>query len=102
MVSAKECVGYNMSNEDMFKEAFPLEYQVGGDHYKKLVIQPFTFSRINNFNTTQSNIIKYASRLYSKGDPIEQLNKIIQYCELEKDHLRTYGKKHNKTKIKIK
>jgi len=92
-----------MSDKDMFKEAFPLEYQVGGDHYKGLVIQPFTYCRINNFNTTQSNVIKYASRLYGKDDPIEQLDKIIQYCQLEKDFLKTHGykiinKKNNKDK----
>jgi len=86
-----------MSDKDMFKEVFPLDYQVGGDHYTKLKIQPFTFCRKNNFNVTQSNIIKYAARLYGKGDPIQQLDKIIQYCELEKEHLR--NDKNNIKKI---
>ena len=90
-----------MSDKDMFKETFPLDYQVGGDHYKKLKIQVFTFTRANNFNATQHSIVKYAARLYSKGDPIEQLNKIIQFCELEKDYLKNdkdYIKKINNKK----
>jgi len=82
-----------MTDKKIFDEAFPLSYQVGGDHYKNLKIQTFTYNRSNNFNTTQSNIIKYASRLYGKGDVFEQLDKIIQFCELEKDYLRTNGYK---------
>ena len=53
-----------MINDNDFKEAFPLDHQEGGEHYKKLPIQPFTYCRKNKLNTTQSNIIKYASRLY--------------------------------------
>jgi|TARA_R100001509_G_C4861557_1_gene213566 hypothetical protein len=91
-----------MTNKDIFKETFPLQYQEGGEHYKNLKIQPFTFCRVNNLNTTQSNIIKYASRLYTKGDVFEQLDKIIHYCNLEKDHLRNNGeaskKENNKSK----
>jgi hypothetical protein len=79
-----------MSDKDMFKE------EVGGDHYKDLKIQPFTYYRSNNFNPTQAAIIKYASRLYTKGDPIEQLDKIIQFCNLEKDHLRKHGQQSKK------
>ena len=32
----------------MFDEAFPNDKQVGGSHYKKFVIQPWTFIRKNN------------------------------------------------------
>lgn len=85
-----------MTNKDMFKEVLPLDHQEGGNHYKNLKIQPFTYCRENNLNTTQSNIIKYASRLYTKGDVFEQLNKIIHYCNLEKDHLRNNGKTSKK------
>jgi len=48
-----------MTDKDMFNKTFPNMYQVDGDHYVQLKIQPFTYSRINNFNVTQSNIIKY-------------------------------------------
>jgi len=89
-----------MNKKDM-DEAFPLDHQVGGDHYKDLKIQPFTYYRANNFNPTQAAIIKYASRLYTKGDVFEQLDKIIQFCNLERDYIRTHGqpnKKNNKSK----
>lgn len=87
-------------DDNDFKEAFPLDHQEGGQHYKKLSIQPFTYCRKNKLNTTQSNIIKYASRLYTKGDPFEQLDKIIHYCQLEKDFLKNDkdNKKTNKNK----
>ena len=37
-----------MTNKDLFDEAFPDGRQVGGSHYKKFVIQPWTFIRKNN------------------------------------------------------
>ena len=43
-------------DDNDFKEAFPLDHQEGGDHYKGLPIQPFTYRRKNKLNTTQSNI----------------------------------------------
>tara|TARA_R100001480_G_scaffold49572_1_gene62660 strand:- start:93 stop:368 length:276 start_codon:yes stop_codon:yes gene_type:complete len=85
-----------MIDDNDFKEAFPLDHQEDGDHYKQLPFQPFTYCRTNKFNATQSNIIKYASRLYTKGDPIKQLNKIIHYCQLEKDFLKN-DKSNKKT-----
>jgi len=78
-----------MTDPNMFKESFPDLKQVDGKHYLNKPIQPFTFCRANNFNITQSNIIKYASRLYDHVDgPKLQLEKIIHYCELELTHLK--------------
>ena len=85
-------------NDKEFNEAFPLDYQIGGDHYKNLKIQPFTYARANNFNATQFAIIKYASRLYTKGDVFEQLDKIIQFCNLEKDFIRSQNAKSSSQK----
>ena len=31
-----------MSDKDMFDEAFPQDKQIGGSHYQKFVIQPWT------------------------------------------------------------
>jgi len=50
-------------------------------------IQPWTFIRENDLNPFQANVIKYAVR-YEKKNGIEDLNKIIHYCELEIAHMR--------------
>ena len=73
-----------MTNSDMFKDVFPQSRQVGGSHYK-MRSQPYKFIRLNNFNFFQGVVIKYISRLYkkSKSKTIEDLQKIIHYCEME-------------------
>ena len=52
-----------MSSKDMFDEAFPDGKQVGGSHYKKFIIQPWTFIRKNGLNPFQANVIKYVLSL---------------------------------------
>ena len=44
-----------------------LETQVGGGHYKGMVIQPMEYSMANGLNACQHTIIKYVSRYASKG-----------------------------------
>ena len=75
-----------MSTKDELERIFPQEKQEGGDHYK-LKIQPWTFITENNLSYFQGNVIKYAVR-YQKKNGIEDLNKIIHYCELEIDRMR--------------
>ena len=78
-----------MTNSDMFKDVFPQSRQVGGSHYK-MRSQPYKFIRLNNFNFFQGVIFKYISRLYkkSKSKTIEDLQKVIHYCQLEINHLK--------------
>ena len=40
--------------------------QVGGDHYRKMKIQPMEFCMANGFDFATSNTIKYVTR--DKGD----------------------------------
>ena len=75
-----------MWTKDELEKALPQEKQIGGKHYK-MKIQPWTFIRENNLNPFQANVIKYAVR-YEKKNGIEDLNKIIHYCELEIAHMR--------------
>tara|TARA_R110002012_G_scaffold219208_1_gene390700 strand:- start:427 stop:690 length:264 start_codon:yes stop_codon:yes gene_type:complete len=86
-----------MTNKNIFDETFPDDKQVGGSHYKKFVIQPWTYIRKNNLNPLQANIIKYVSRYLLKGKPIEDLEKIKHYCDLEIKHLKDH-KDERKTK----
>ena len=77
-----------MTNKDIFDETFPDDKQVGGSHYKSFFIQPWTFIRKNGLNPFQANVIKYVCRYLFKGKTIEDIDKIIHYCELEKQHLK--------------
>jgi hypothetical protein len=71
-----------MTNKNMFDEVFPQERQVGGSHYKSFHIQPYEFISKNNLSFFQGNVVKYVCRYLSKNK-IEDLQKIIHYCELE-------------------
>lgn len=44
-----------------------LEKQIGGDHYKKLKIQPMEYSMANGLDACQHTIIKYVTRFRDKG-----------------------------------
>lgn len=55
-------------------------YQVAGDHYKKLKIQPIEYILANDIPFAEGCIIKYATRWRDKGG-IDDLRKIIQFCE---------------------
>jgi len=81
-----------MSNKDMFDETFPQDKQIGGSHYQKFVIQPWTFIRRNALNPFQANVIKYVCRYLTKGKTIEDINKKKHYCDLEIEHLKNEKK----------
>jgi len=71
-----------MTNKNMFDEVFPQDRQIGGSHYKNFRIQPYEFISKNNLGFFQGNVVKYVCRYLSKNK-IEDLQKIIHYCELE-------------------
>jgi len=78
-----------MTNNGIFDEAKDAdEKQIGGNHYQSFFIQPWTFIRKNGLNPFQANVIKYVCRYLFKGKTIEDIDKIIHYCELEKQHLK--------------
>jgi len=76
-----------MTNKNIFDEVFPQERQVGGSHYKSFHIQPYEFISKNNLSFFQGNVVKYVCRYLSKNK-IEDLQKIIHYCELEIEEMR--------------
>lgn len=45
----------------------PMEVQVGGDHYKKLKIQPMEYSMRNQLDPCQHSVVKYVTRFRDKG-----------------------------------
>ncbi len=61
--------------------------QIGGSHYKSFAIEPWTFIQENQFNPFQANVIRYTCRYKNKGG-IQDLEKIIHYCEMEIDFMK--------------
>ena len=70
----------NIEGSNLSKSA--LNRQVQGNHYKSFKIQPFEFISANDLSFFQGNVIKYVCR-YDKKNGIEDLKKIIHYCELQ-------------------
>ena len=71
-----------MTNKEIFDKAFPQEKQIGGNHYKNFTIQPYEFISKNDLSFFQGNVVKYVCR-YKNKNGIQDLEKIIHYCELE-------------------
>ena len=57
-----------------------LKRQEGGAHYD-LPIQPLEYIHANGIGYIEGNIIKYATRHRNKNG-VEDIKKIIHYCEL--------------------
>lgn len=62
-------------------ESSALNVQVGGEHYKKLAIQPVEYIHANGIGYFEGNIIKYVTRWRGKGD-IADLLKARHYIDM--------------------
>jgi len=58
----------------------PLDTQVGGNHYKRMAIQPIEFIMANGLGFCAGNVIKYVCRAPSKGN-VEDLRKARHYLD---------------------
>lgn len=58
-----------------------LSVQEGGDHYKKMAIQPIEFIHANNIPFAEGSVIKYVSRWRSKNG-IADLKKARHFLDL--------------------
>lgn len=54
--------------------------QVGGDHYKRMTIEPWDFTLRNNLGHAEAAAIEYIARWREKGG-IEDLRKAIHWLE---------------------
>lgn len=59
----------------------PLKEQVGGSHYRDMLIQPVTFIDSNNIPYLEGNVIKYVCR-HSKKNGLEDLKKAKHYIDI--------------------
>lgn len=62
-----------------------LDKQIEGNHYKKLKIQPMTYSLENGLDACQHTIIKYVTRFRDKGG-ITDLEKAKHCIDLLIEH----------------
>lgn len=58
-----------------------LDKQEGGDHYKKMGIQPVEYIHTNGLNFFEGNVIKYVTRHRTKKGA-EDLKKAIHYLQM--------------------
>ena len=64
--------------DDIYKK------QVGGNHYRSMIIQPSEFINRNNIPFAEGNAIKYLCRHKQKNQK-EDLLKAIHYCQMAID-----------------
>jgi hypothetical protein len=62
-----------------------LEKQVGGSHYRDMVIQPVEYILANGIGFVEGSIIKYVSRYKAKGG-VEDLRKARHFLDLLIEH----------------
>jgi len=58
------------------------DVQIGGDHYKRMAIQPIDYITQNNLNWYQGNAVKYVTRAPHKGALVDDIRKAIHYLQL--------------------
>ena len=73
-----------VNNKVKLGELSSLLTQVGGDHYKKMLIQPAEFINKNKLLFAEGNAIKYICRHSEKGG-IQDIDKAIHYLEMVKE-----------------
>lgn len=59
----------------------PLSRQEGGDHYKKLKIQPIEYIHANGLSFAEGSVVKYVTRWRDKGG-IKDLEKARHFIDL--------------------
>ena len=65
----------------------PYKKQIGGTHYKDMVIQPSEFINKNKLQVAEGNAIKYICRHRNKGE-VQDLEKAKHYIDMiiERDY----------------
>ena len=61
----------------MSKAVSPLDQQVGGDHYRRMAIQPMEYILANGLGFVEGSVVKYVSRWQHKGG-LQDLKKARQ------------------------
>ena len=81
-----------MTNKDIFKDTFPQDRQIGGSIIDRFIYNHMNLYRRTTFPFFQGNVIKYVCR-YKNKNGIQDLEKVIHYCELEIKKMKDMKKK---------
>ncbi|MCR4942038.1 MAG: DUF3310 domain-containing protein [Campylobacter sp.] len=65
-----------------------LDTEIGGNHYKKMIIQPVDFILKNNIGFCEGNVIKYVCRYQAKNG-LQDLEKAKHYLEILIENYKT-------------
>ena len=57
------------------------DFQIGGNHYRKLSVQPTYYSLADGLGICEANVIKYVTRWKDKGG-IDDLRKAKDYIDI--------------------
>lgn len=75
----------NVNSTNKTKPQSANSYQIGGDHYKNLGIEPWDVVATWTYNEQvgfyRGNVLKYLLRAFSKGKPLQDLNKAAHYLQ---------------------
>lgn len=80
MGSASEAIGG-------YKSERKRDEQVGGDHYKRQIIQPFDIIKEYNLDFFEGNALKYLLR-YKFKNGVEDIDKAIDYLRCVRDNYK--------------
>lgn len=79
-----------MIDEEGFNGTKASDMQIGGDHYRAMVVQPNYFIMKNKLNWCEGNAVKYICRHAIKNGA-QDIDKAIHYLQLLKE--TEYGEK---------
>jgi hypothetical protein len=84
-----------MQNQPSQQDLHAWDKQVGGDHYKKMAIQPMEYGMKNHLDPLQFTIVKYVSRFRDKGG-IKDLEKARHCIDMLIEHEKTQAEYREK------
>ena len=75
------CIGEKIIWVEDKSSDIPTKEQVGGKHYKELIIQPVAYIHANNLSFLEGNVVKYVTR-HKQKNGVEDIKKAIHYLNL--------------------
>jgi len=60
----------------------PMDFQVGGHHYKNCKIQPIEYIFKNDLDYFEGDVVKYITRHRKKGEGRKDVEKAIHYAQM--------------------
>lgn len=85
-INRSEAIDDDSAPEYQSENKTALDVQIGGNHYKKLKIQPVEYIMANELGFCEGSAIKYITRWRDKGG-IQDIDKAIHFLQILKASL---------------